>query len=465
MWEYEPALETAVGVKSSYLFYMGGKWIAPSKRDFIDFINPTTEEKFSKSYNGLYEDLELAIKNAKDCFHSIWSSYPEKKRGEILFRISNLISEKVKELCSTETMSCGIPFRYLREMDIPLISDYFFYYAGWADKLNYLFNGKIQKPKGIIGIYVNSLNSLVSTSARVAAALSTGNSVVLMCNEKYAPSLVKMCEIFEEADLPSGVANLIVANEELCEDFLTQQEFSLVELLGSKDLFKLKNIHLNNNVSCNTDMNVAHIIFDDAPLDQAIEGIVTGLCSYKYLTNRLVVEENILEIFILKLQNRLNTIKLGNPFDKNCDLGPLPTKKHYDEVFRMIAIGEKEGGSYFEASQKKPVKGFFHLPGYFTNLAASSSLYRCDFLSPILLISSFRYSSEALIRANDTLNDFVSSIWTLKGSKGLAIVKELNSSVNWVNSFGKFEATTPYGKNLHQCYGGIEPLFRYVEEI
>lgn len=475
-FDYAPSLESTkvVTIKDKYDLFINGKWTPPKSQKYFKTINPATEEVLSQVSEANAQDVDAAVKAARSAYKNSWSKLSGKDRGKYIFRIARILQERAREFAVLETLDNGKPIKESRDIDIPLAAAHFFYYAGWADKLEYAVPGKNPKSIGVAGQVIPWNFPLLMAAWKIAPALACGNTVVLKPAETTPLTALLLAEVFQEADLPAGVVNIITGAGATGAALVSHKDVDKVAFTGSTEIGKLilKNIAKDNKkLTLELGGKSAHIIYEDAAIDQAIEGVINGIFFNQghvcCAGSRLLLEESIADIFVQKLKNRMEQIRVGNPLDKNTDVGAINSKIEWDKISRMVSLGKSEGGEYFEPhSVKMPSKGYFHRPCFFNNVSSAFTLSRQEVFGPVLTISTFRTPKEAILKANDTPYGLAAGIWSEKGSKIHKTAQGLKAGVIWANTYNKFDPTSPFGGYFESGFGregGRHGLFPYLE--
>ena len=473
VFEYAPAPEgVKVEIASKYGHFIGGDFVTPLSGKYMDTENPATGEKICKIAVGNAADVDAAVKSARKAF-GVWSELSGEERGKFLFRIARIIQERSRELAIIETMDGGKPIKESRDVDIPLVAQHFFYNAGWADKLDYVVPGKEVKPLGVCGQIIPWNFPLLMAAWKIAPALATGNTVVLKPAEQTSLTALRLAEICKEAGLPDGVVNVVTGAGETGAALVDHKDVNKIAFTGSTDIGK----HIakvagrtNKKLTMELGGKSANIVFADAAIDQAVEGVVNGIYFNQghvcCAGSRVLVEESIKDLFLKKLQRRMKQIRIGNPLDKNTDLGAINSREQLDKIKDLVKKGKKEGGEFWQPECSVPKKGNFHAPCYFVDQSASSTISRVEVFGPVLSISTFRTPEEAITKANDSNYGLAAGIWSEKGSKIHKVAGGLRAGVIWANTYNKFDATSPFGGYKESGYGregGKHGLLPYLE--
>ncbi len=474
---YAPAPESKSHVKlqEQYGLFINGKFEKPNSGKYFETINPATEEKLAMVADANAKDVDKAVKAARAAYEKVWKKMPGKERAKYIFRISRMLQEKARELSVLETMDGGKPIRESRDIDIPLAANHFFYYAGWADKLDYAFPNQQPKSLGVAGQIIPWNFPLLMAAWKIAPALATGNTIVLKPAETTPLTALKLAEIIQESGLPEGVVNIITGAGATGAALVQHPDVDKIAFTGSTDVGKLiqrATAGTNKRLTLELGGKAANIIFEDAPLDQAVEGIINGIFFNQghvcCAGSRLFVQESVYQKVIRKLKDRIETLIVGDPLDKNTDIGAINSKQQLDTIKKYISIGIKEGGEIHESSCAIPKKGFFCRPTLFTNVSQSHRIAREEIFGPVLAIQTFRTDDEVIEKANNTAYGLSAGVWTDKGSKIFNMTSKLRAGVIWANTFNKFDPTSPFGGYKESGFGregGVHGLSAYLKSF
>ncbi|MEE2912946.1 MAG: aldehyde dehydrogenase family protein [Planctomycetota bacterium] len=472
-WEYSPAPEkTKVVFQDKYKLFIGGKFVSPKSRSWFSTINPSNEKKLADVASASKGDVDAAVRAAKKALPK-WTRLGGKERGKYLYRIARRIQERARELSILETMDGGKPIKESRDVDIPLVAQHFFYNAGWADKLKYAFPGRDPKPVGVCGQIIPWNFPLLMAAWKLAPALACGNTCVLKPAETTSITALVLGEIVQEVGLPEGVVNIITGAGDTGQLLVEHKLVNKVAFTGSTEIGKrLMQSTAGTSKSLTLELGGkgANIIFADAAIDQAIEGIVAGIYFNQghvcCAGSRLFVEESILDEVIHKLTRRLKSLQVGDPLDKNTDLGAVNSRKQLDTIESYIKVGLEEGATiHTDTNQRLPSKGYWCSPCFFTDVHPSHTIAREEIFGPVLSIMTFRTPEEAILRANNSPYGLASGVWTNKGSKMFEIAKKLDVGIVWCNTYNKFDAASPFGGFKESGFGregGMQGLRPYV---
>ena len=476
VWEYSKSLESRdhIDIKSPYDLFIGGKWMKAKK--YFDTVNPSNEETLCQVAYASREDVNKAVLAAEKAYNNTWSKTHPKEKAKYIFRIARIMQEKARELAVIESMDGGKPIKESKSLDIPLAIAHFFYHAGWADKLNYVYSkGLIDRPPapiGVVGQIIPWNFPLLMAAWKIAPALACGNTVVIKSAETTPLTLYKLAEIIQEAGLPEGVVNIISGDGLTGSHIVNHPKVKKIAFTGSTEVGKIiiKSIAgTDKKVTLELGGKAANIIFEDAPIDQAIEGIINGIYFNQghvcCAGSRLFVQENILDQVIKKLSRRMQTLRVGDPLDKNTDVGAINSKPQLEKIKELVQSGIDEGCTIYQSDCSLPEKGYWFRPTYFTGVAQSNRIAQEEIFGPVLSILSFRTPKEAIEKANNTPYGLSAGIWTDKGSKIFEIVGKVKSGVVWSNTYNKFNPASPFGGYKESGFGregGLHGLKEYI---
>jgi aldehyde dehydrogenase (NAD+) len=475
-FEYAPAPEAIdhVHIQPRYGLFIGGKMVEPHSKKRFATINPATEQKLSEVAEADAVDVGKAVAAASTAFTS-WSRMAPSRRSRYLFRISRLLQERARELAVVETMDGGKPIKESRDVDIPLSAAHFFYYAGWADKLEWAFPNRRPRPLGVAGQVIPWNFPLLMLAWKIAPALAAGNTVVLKPAETTPLSALLFAEICQQAELPPGVVNIITGAGKTGSLLVAHPGVKKVAFTGSTEVGKLIQRSLagtGKHLSLELGGKAANIVFEDAPLDQAVEGIVNGIYFNQghvcCAGSRLLVQESIAQPLLEKLKQRLSTLRLGDPLDKNTDIGAINSKAQLEKIQGLVESGIEEGAEIFQPECKLPERGYWFPPTIFTNVSQSYRIAREEIFGPVLSVLTFRTPAEAVEKANNTPYGLSAGVWTDKGSRILWMAERMRAGVVWANTFNRFDPTSPFGGYKESGYGregGVHGLLPYLELV
>ena len=472
-WDYAPALETTpVNLLKHYELFINGKFVAPSSGKYFASINPATGKRLTRIAHGTEADINAAVKSARRAYDKVWGPMDPAERGKYLFRIARLIQEKSRGLAILESMDGGKPIRESRDIDLPLVAAHFFYYAGWADKLAYAFPGRTPAPLGVAGQVIPWNFPLLMAAWKIAPALACGNTVVLKPAETTSVTAMHLAAIFQEAGLPDGVVNIVTGPGETGAALVAHRGIAKVAFTGSTAVGKEIARTLagtGKKLTLELGGKAANIVFEDAPIEAAVEGVINGIYFNQghvcCAGSRLLVQESIHDEFVERLKRRLGTLRLGDPLDKNTDIGAINSREQLARITELIGSGIAEGAELHESPCALPGEGFWCRPSFFTGVSSSHRIAREEIFGPVLSVMTFRTPAEAVQRANDTCYGLSAGIWTDKGSKIFKIASQLKAGVIWANTFNKFDPTSPFGGFKESGFGregGMQGLRDYV---
>ena len=474
-WDYAPAPESMkVPLQEQYELFIGGKFVKPKSRSYFPTINPANERVLAQVARANAADVNLAVTAARKAYDTVWSKMPGSERGKYLYRIARMIQEKARELAVLETMNGGKPIKESRDVDLPLVAAHFFYYAGWADKLQYAVPGRTPRSLGVAGQIIPWNFPLLMAAWKIAPALACGNTVVLKPAETTPLTALHLAKIFQEAGLPDGVVNIVTGASETGAALVEHPGVDKIAFTGSTPVGKWiaqATAGTPKRLSLELGGKAANIIFADAPLDQAVEGIVSGIYFNQghvcCAGSRLLVEESVVDQIVRKLKDRLNSLRVGDPLDKNTDLGAINSAAQLARIQELVASGVAEGAELTQSPCALPKKGFWFKPSFFTKVTASHRIAREEIFGPVLSVMTFRTPDEAIERANNTCYGLSAGIWTDKGSKIFKIASKLKAGVVWANTYNKFDPTSPFGGYKESGFGregGLHGLLPYLAE-
>ncbi|NDB52918.1 MAG: aldehyde dehydrogenase family protein [Chitinophagaceae bacterium] len=474
-WEYSPAPESAkpAAIAKKYELFIDGKWQQPVEKKYFKTINPATEEVLSEVATASKKDVDKAVTAARNAYEKYWKKLSGAERGKYIFRVARIMQERARELAITETLDGGKPIKESRDFDIPTAANHFFYYAGWADKLAYAFPNQKVSSLGVAGQITPWNFPLLMAAWKIAPALATGNTVVLKPAETTPLTTLKLAEIIQEADLPPGVVNIITGAGETGALLTQHPNINKIAFTGSTEVGKLIQATLagsSKKLTLELGGKGANIIFEDAPIDQAVEGVINGIFFNQghvcCAGSRLYVQESIAKTFIAKLKDRLATLRVGDPMDKNTDIGAINSFQQLKSIQSYIEIGKKEGASFYQSKCKIPHQGYFCPPTLFSNVAQSSRIAQEEIFGPVLCILTFRTEDEVIEKANNTPYGLSAGVWTDKGARIFNLSKRLRAGVIWANTYNLFDPVSPFGGYKESGFGregGLHGLYPYVQ--
>ena len=498
-WDYAPAPEDAkyIPIAPRHELFIGGKFVAPHSGKYFASLNPATEEQLTEIALADDTDVNNAVAAARAAYDNVWSKLPGSERGKYLYRIARIIQEKARELAILETLDGGKPIKESRDFDLPMVAAHFFYYAGWADKLKYAFPGKTPRPLGVAGQIIPWNFPLLMAAWKIAPALACGNTVVLKPAETTSLTALHLAEIFAEAGLPDGVVNIITGAGATGAALVNHPDVDKLAFTGSTEVGKAIAKALaqrsaavsqtSRSAAADADAHsrapgspktpkltlelggkAANIVFEDAPLDQAIEGIINAIYFNQghvcCAGSRLFVQESVYTTVIKKLRDRLATLRVGNPLDKNTDIGAINSRAQLDKIHELVRSGVDEGADLHQSSCALPTKGYWFPPSFLTGVTASHRVAQEEIFGPVLSVMTFRTPEETFERANNTPYGLSAGVWTDKGSKIFKLVNKLRAGVVWANTYNKFDPTSPFGGYKESGFGregGMQGLAAY----
>jgi aldehyde dehydrogenase (NAD+) len=476
LWEYDPAPETAdPKLKPRYNLFIGGRFVPPVSGKYFDSINPANEQKLAELALGGAADVDAAYQAAARAFDSGWGRLPGRERGKFLYRLARLLQERAREFAVAETMDNGKPIRETRDFDVPMAAAHFFYHAGWADKLDYVAPSRRMAPLGVVGQVIPWNFPLLMLSWKIAPALAVGNCVVIKPATNTSITAVKLAEIFQDAGLPAGVVNVITGPGATGGIIMAHPAAAKIAFTGSTEVGKVIMRSVagsDRRMTMELGGKAANIVFDDAPIDQAVEGIVNGIFFNQGQVccagSRLLVHEPVAGLVVAKLKQRLRVLRVGDPLDKNTDVGAIVSRAQLETIQRYLDIGVKEGAQMWQPPCRLPARGFFMPPTIFTGVTQSHCIAREEIFGPVLSILTFRTIDEAIEKANNTAYGLSAGVWTDKGSRILKMSTELKAGVVWANTFNKFDPASPFGGYKESGFGregGRQGLLDYGQLI
>jgi len=476
-WDYAPSPEARdhVHLQPRYDLFVNGRWTAPKSGKYFLTVSPSTEEPLAEVAEASAEDVDLAVKAARAAYEKYWAKMRPAERAKYIFRIARAIQEKARELAIVESMDGGKPIKESRDVDVPLAAAHFFYHAGWADKLDYAFHGRKWRPLGVAGQIIPWNFPLLMAAWKLAPALACGNTVVLKPAETTPLTALLLARIIEEAELPPGVVNIVTGAGATGAALAGHPDVDKVAFTGSTEVGKKIQRAVagtKKRLTLELGGKAANVIFGDAPLDQAVEGIVNGIYFNQghvcCAGSRLLVEESVHDVIVKKLRDRLHNLRLGDPLDKNTDVGAINSKMQLEKIKELVAAGEAEGATRFSAPCTLPEKGYWFPPTFFTGAAQASRIAREEIFGPVLTVMTFRTPDEAVEKANNTMYGLSAGIWTDKGAKIFWMAGKLKAGVIWGNTYNKFDPTSPFGGYKESGFGregGRHGLSAYVEVL
>jgi aldehyde dehydrogenase (NAD+) len=462
VFDYAPAPESPsiVDIAPSYGLFIDGEMVDPADGTRFKTVNPATEEVLSEVVAAGPEDVDRAVAAARRAYETTWSRLPARDRGKYLYRIARLIQERSRELAVLESIDNGKPIKESRDVDLPLVAAHFFYYAGWADKLGYAGFGPDPRPLGVAAQVIPWNFPLLMLAWKIAPALACGNTVVLKPAETTPLTALAFADICRQADLPPGVVNIVTGAGDTGRALVEHPGVDKVAFTGSTEVGRqiARSVAgTRKKVTLELGGKAANIVFDDAPLDQAVEGIVNGIFFNQghvcCAGSRLLVQESILDDLLGQLKRRLGTLRLGDPLDKNTDIGAINSPEQLARIRELSDAGEAEGAERWSPPCELPDRGFWFPPTVFTGVSQAHRIAREEIFGPVLSVLTFRTPAEALEKANNTPYGLSAGVWTEKGSRILWTAQRLRAGVVWANTFNRFDPTSPFGGYKESGYG------------
>jgi aldehyde dehydrogenase (NAD+) len=478
--DYAPAPESTanVNIKEQYGLFIGGKWVAAKGKKTFETINPANQKVLSKVADASEADVDAAVKAARTAYEGEWSSISGAERGKYLYRISRILQERAREFAVLESMDGGKPIRESRDIDIPLVAAHFFYYAGWADKLDYAFpgagiNGQKVKPVGVVGQIIPWNFPLMMAAWKIAPALACGNTVVLKPAETTPLTALLLAEVIVEAGVPAGVVNIITGAGDTGKHLVSHPDINKVAFTGSTSVGKqiLKSVAgSDKSYTLELGGKAAHVIMDDAAIDQAVEGIVNGIFFNQghvcCAGSRLLVQEGVADKVVKKLQKRMESLIVGNPLDKNTDIGAINSKGQLAKIKSLVKTATREGATVWQPETSVPRKGNFYPPTLILDCAQSHTVVQEEIFGPVLTVQTFRTVNEATEKANNTQYGLSGGVWSDKGAKVFKLTDNINAGIMWANTYNAFDPASPFGGFKESGIGregGLHGLYPYVK--
>ncbi|HEY8296836.1 MAG TPA: aldehyde dehydrogenase family protein [Candidatus Baltobacteraceae bacterium] len=474
IFDYAPAPETtAVAIRERYGLFINGQWSAPASGRYFATIDPSNEAHLAEIAYGDAADVDRAVRAARKAYDKYWRKLRPADRAKYIYRIARAITERSRELAVLETMDGGKPIKESRDFDVPLAAAHFFYYAGWADKLEWAMRaGEIPRPIGVAGQIVPWNFPLLMAAWKIAPALACGNTVVLKPAETTPLTALALAAIVRECDLPPGVVNVVTGDGATGAALVDHPDIDKIAFTGSTDVGKAiarSVAGTAKRLTLELGGKAAHIVFADAPMDQAIEGVVNGIYFNQghvcCAGSRLLVQESAHDEIVVRLTERLETLRLGNPLDKNTDIGAINSKIQLERINELVRSGVEAGATLVQQSCTIPERGYYFPASFFTNVSQSHRIAREEIFGPVLSIITFRTPEEAIEKANNTPYGLSAGIWTDKGSKNMFVAQHLRAGVVWCNTFNQFDPSSPFGGYRESGFGregGVHGLAEYL---
>ena len=474
IFDYAPAPESRaiVDIRPSYGLFIGGEFV-PATGGTFKSVNPATEEVLAEIGEASAADVDRAVAAARAAYDNVWSRMPGGERGKYLFRIARIIQERARELAVLESIDNGKPIRETRDVDVPLVAAHFFHYAGWADKLEFAGYGPSPRALGVAAQVIPWNFPLLMLAWKIAPALACGNTVVLKPAETTPLTALLFAEICQQAELPAGVVNIITGAGAAGAALVAHPGVDKVAFTGSTAVGRaIARTVAGSRKKLTLELGgkAANIVFDDAPIDQAVEGVIDSIFFNQGQVccagSRLLVQESIQDELLDALRRRMGTLRLGDPLDKNTDIGAINSAEQLARITALTAVGEAEGAERWSPPCELPAQGFWFAPTIFTNVSATHRIAREEIFGPVLSVLTFRTPDEAIAKANNTPYGLSAGVWTEKGSRILSMAKRLRAGVVWANTFNKFDPTSPFGGYKESGYGregGLHGLEAYLD--
>jgi aldehyde dehydrogenase (NAD+) len=473
-WTYAPAPESTdhVRIDKQYELFIGGDFVEPEEGKYFETINPATEKKLSSVALATNADVDKAVKAARKAYRGTWSKMKAAERGKYIYRIARILQERAREFAAIESLDGGKPIRESRDIDIPLAAAHFFYYAGWADKLEYAFPARNAKALGVAGQIIPWNFPLLMAAWKIAPALACGNTVVLKPAETTPLTAMKLAEVIRDADLPPGVVNIVTGAGKTGAAIVDHPDINKIAFTGSTDVGRLIQRAIagtKKKYTLELGGKAANIIFADAAIDQAVEGIVNGIFFNQghvcCAGSRLLVQESVADEVIDKLKDRMETLIVGDPMDKNTDIGAINSAPQLEKIESYLKIGQQEGATMHQSSCAVPKQGYWCRPTIFTGVSQSNRVVQEEIFGPVLAVQTFRTLEEGLTKANNTPYGLSGGVWTDKGAKNFKMTQQVRAGVIWANTINKFDPTSPFGGYKESGVGregGLHGLGAYV---
>ncbi|HUL85865.1 MAG TPA: aldehyde dehydrogenase family protein [Actinomycetota bacterium] len=473
-WTYAPAPESrdVVRLEDRYGLFVGGRFVEPKSARWFPTIDPSTEDELAEVAEAGAEDVDVAVAAARAAFEERWCRTPGTERAKYLFRIARALQERAREFAVLESMNGGKPIKESRDVDLPLAAAHFFYYAGWADKLEYAFPAMSIAPVGVAAQIIPWNFPLLMAAWKLAPALACGNTVVLKPAETTPLTALLLADVIQEADLPPGVVNILTGAGTTGQALVEHPGVDKIAFTGSTEVGKGIQREVagsGKRLTLELGGKAANIVFEDAPIDQAVEGVVNGIYFNQghvcCAGSRLLVQEPVFEELLDKLKARLGTLRVGDPLDKNTDVGAINSRAQLEKIRDLVASGIDEGAAMYQPPCELPGRGFWFAPTLFTGVSQSHRIAREEIFGPVLSILTFRTPEEAVEKANNTPYGLSAGIWTEKGSRILWMAERLRAGVVWANTFNRFDPASPFGGYKESGFGregGLHGLAPYL---
>ena len=461
-FEYAPAPESPeiVRLRARYGLFIGGESVPAEEDRTFATINPATEDELAEVAEAGPADVDRAVRAARSAYDGAWGKMRGRERARYLFRIARIIQERARELAVLESLDNGKPIREARDVDVPLAAAHFFYYAGWADKLELAGFGPSPRPVGVAGQVIPWNFPLLMAAWKLAPALAAGNTCVLKPAETTPLSALVLAEICQEAELPPGTVNVLTGAGTTGAALVSHAGVDKVAFTGSTEVGKeicRAVAGTGKRLTLELGGKAANVVFEDAPVEQAVEGIVNGIFFNQghvcCAGSRLLVQESVAEPVLERLRERLTTLRVGDPLDKNTDIGAINSAEQLDKIRRLADVGTEEGAERWSPPCELPARGFWFAPTIFTGVSQSHRIAREEIFGPVLSVLTFRTPEEAVAKANNTPYGLSAGVWTEKGSRILWMAQQLEAGVVWANTYNRFDPTSPFGGYRESGFG------------
>ncbi|HUN28867.1 MAG TPA: aldehyde dehydrogenase family protein [Alphaproteobacteria bacterium] len=474
MFDYAPAPESVrPQIREDYGLFIDGRWTPPESGSYFETVNPANETVLARVAQAGQADVDRAVRAARKAYDKYWRKLKSADRAKYIYRIARAITERSRDLAVLETMDGGKPIKESRDFDIPMSAAHFFYYAGWADKLEWVMRaGREPQSLGVCGQIVPWNFPLLMAAWKLAPALACGNTVVLKPAETTPLTALALAQIIEECDLPPGVVNVVTGDGTTGAALVEHPDVDKIAFTGSTEVGKAIARRLGGSdkrLTLELGGKAAHIVFADAPMDQAIEGVVNGIYFNQghvcCAGSRLLVEERVHDEIVVRLTERLQTLRLGDPLDKNTDIGAINSRAQLERIEELVRSGVEQGATLVQQQCDLPARGFFFPASFFTNVHQSHRIAREEIFGPVLSILTFRTPDEAVEKANNTPYGLSAGVWTEKGSKNMWVAQRLRAGVIWCNTFNQFDPSSPFGGYRESGFGregGVHGLYEYL---
>jgi aldehyde dehydrogenase (NAD+) len=461
-WDYAPAPESAgvVSIAPRYGLFIGGEFVPPADGGYFATLNPATEEPLAEVAQAGQADVDRAVAAARDAYQGPWGATPGRDRAKYLYRIARVIQERAREFAVLESLDNGKPIRESRDVDIPLAAAHFFYYAGWADKLEHAGFGPDPRPLGVAGQIIPWNFPLLMAAWKLAPALAAGNTCVLKPAETTPLTALLLAEVIGEAGLPPGTVNILTGDGATGQALVAHPGVDKIAFTGSTEVGKeIQRAVAGTGKKLTLELGgkAANVVFDDAPLDQAVEGIVNGIFFNQghvcCAGSRLLVQESVADTVLDRLKRRLGTLRLGDPLDKNTDIGAINSRQQLDKITELTAAGEQEGAERWSPACTLPDRGYWFPPTVFSGVSQAHRIAQEEIFGPVLSVLTFRTPEEAVAKANNTPYGLSAGIWTEKGSRIFWMAQRLRAGVIWANTYNRFDPASPFGGYQESGFG------------